>query len=1134
MIHCRYILMVLMLLAFLPVRSQSMYGYNYTTGVDATKWITLTNPSPIRTFNSSDLFSPVVELDFSFGFFGARVHSVSVSKTGMIACNRAYDNLVPTQISLSHLSQTYPDPLIFVCGQTSDVEVRAVCQTVGTPGNRTWVCEVSQRRIDNAALESHYQFQIDESTSGIRFVYGNNTGLSANGQLGFTGNYSRYINIAPNTHVASTGEISSNGPQSWPGNNRYYQFTPICGNAVNIRVSHVGYNSAKISWSPFSGSDSCYIVRYGRPGSGYSEQVVWDTSATINGLQSSALYNVQVLTLCRNGGVSVASPTHFRTVAPSCSNISFTSLWDDFVECRTGTFNAPSTQIEVVDSGYLSDMSRHTVHSDTLERDANTGYQLRTIPIGHCSSVRLGNTQVGSEQESVTYTLHVDTNNYDLLLMRYAIVEQQPNHNENNQPHVLLTISDSTDNLSGPCYRADFISGVQAGWIPADDITLWRDWSVYGINLTEFHGQTIRVTISNFDCGGGNHWGYIYFTLEGLSKRMTTTLCGANTENTFRAPEGFNYRWYNADNPSVTLSTADSLHVTTPGVYCCEASYLLAGIDCGFTIVSRAGMRYPVARFSSVAEDSCGTVRHFVNQSVVATNAAHTQLTTEPCERYLWRFSDGTTDTAINITRTFGNGTHTVTLIAMLANGACRDSVSQTFTVNIPSDTTQASSCLGIPYQFGSMAITESGQYSYVEDCVEHILNITIRAGIPTMLTDTICMGDTLFIGQTAYFVEGQYTQTFFDQSGCDSVVNLQLSCMPRYSIELHDTLPIGSQYSICDTTFTAPGRYIYRLSSIYGCDSVLDIRLSCVTNYDTTICVSSLPFVWDTLIFNEAGQRQFSFINQSGTDSIITYTLHVREMAQPQVSIEQSCDSDLYFIVEVGGGYHYTWSSGNSTSIIDTIIADSLYYIYASTPSYIQVQVEYPDVPSCPTTDSIYIDPAALQPIVVDFSISPEQPSSETSSIILTDQSQNILNREWYVNGQLWPETGITTIVDLSLSDDTIEICLIGYRKFCHLSVCKKVVVDWQSIYFPNVFTPDGGINNRFTAIGCGIAEFEMWVYDRRGALVYHTTDMLQGWDGTTGGAKCRQEVYTYKCQYSLKHEKGIKSHTGTVLLLR
>ena len=1134
MFPSRHIVVLMLLLATLSASGQTLYGYNYTTGVDYSKWITLTNPDTIRTFDDLSYYTPLVDIGFPFGFFGTDIHSFSISHKGAIICNRTLELEIPTT-SLDILCQHYSDPLIFPYGQATHYSFLALCQTMGTPGNRTLVCEITKRYRTDTTKLSQFQFQLDESTYSVRFVYGattdNNTS-QAIGQIGFTGTESRYIYITPGTHVASSGNITNNN-LSWPGNYRYYQFTPNCANPANINVSYLSYNSTKLSWS-HSCNDSCYIVRYGPADSGFIEQTIRDTVAYLRGLRNCALYKAEVYTICRNGDTSDAAKVNFRTLAPSCTNIPFTSLWDDFVECRTGYFGTPSSLTEVVDSGYMSDKSRHTVHIDTSERDIHTGNLLRTVPPGYCSSVRLGNSRPGSEQESIKYTLYVDTNIYDLLILRYAIVEQNPEHPTYYQPHVLFSITDSAGNSTGSCNSANFISGTLDGWIQADCNISWRDWSAYGISLTEFHGQKIQVTISNFDCGAGDHWGYVYFTMEGTSKHLTSTICGSDVENTFHAPKGFNYRWYSADNPSRTLSYADTLHVTTPGQYYCHATYQLAGNECGFTMSTRAGARYPVARFTSSTEDSCGTVRYFVNQSVVSTDSTHTQLTNEPCEKYLWRFSDGTTDSSINTTHTFGNGTHTVTLIAMLANGACVDSVSQTFSLSFPSDTTYISTCWGVPYQFGDKTIFQPGRYSYVDGCFEHILFLTLKSTEPTLITDTICSGDTLYFGPIVCLVSGLYTQRYFDQFGCDSIIHLQLSCMPKYSIAINETLPVGSQYQIGNSAFTAPGIYSLSLKSIYGCDSVLDIRLNCRTDKDTIICATSLPFTWDDQIFTEAGQRNYSYTSQAGTDSIVNYTLHVRELAHPQLTVDQNCDSDIYFIVEVGGGYHYTWLTDPETSGIDVIVADSLYYIHPPHASYYQIYADYTDEPSCPATDKIYLDTADLQFIVLNFSISPEYPTSEITSLTITDQSQNILSREWYVNGQLFPETNRTIEVDLSLSDDTIEVCLVGYRKFCHLSICKKVLVSWQSIYFPNVFTPEQESNNRFTAIGIGIAEFEMWIYDRRGVLLFHTTDMQQGWDGTSNGVKCRQEAYAYTCRYRLKQQTGYQTHTGTILLLR
>ena len=664
---------------------------------------------------------------------------------------------------------------------------------------------------------------------------------------------------------------------------------------------------------------------------------------------------------------------------------------------------------------------------------------------------------------------------------------------------------------------------------------VWRDWAAFGVSLTDFHGQKIKVTISNYDCALGAHFGYVYFTLEGAMKRLVSTACGNNVENTFRAPQGFDYRWYRADDPSETLSTVDTLRVTSAGDYCCQASYQLPGRSCSFVMSTRAGTRYPVARFTSSIMDSCGAVRRFVNQSVVATDAAHNNLTTEPCESYLWRFSDGTVDSSDNVTHTFGNGTHTVTLFAMLANGSCVDSCSQTFTIGIPSDTIFYAQCQGEPYYvFGGELITGVGRYSYVDNCMEHILFYTQYTPSITQLTDTICSGDTLLFGQYICVDSGLFSQVYADQHGCDSTVNLQLSCMPSYHFMIADTLPAGDYYVLGDTAFMAPGRYHYMMQTIYGCDSLFEISLSCMVHKDTTICSSSLPFTWDGQTFTVAGARRVTCPSQAGTDSIVTYTLHVREQAVPQWTLDQSCDSGSYFIVEVGGGYRYQWFTDLADNGIDVIVSDSLYYIYPPDSMLYYLQADYAEGLSCPATDSIYLNPADLLPVYIDFSVTPEYPTTETPTVTLLDRSQNIFRREWYVNGLLQRQTAAQIECSVPFSSDSMEVCLVGYRTLCYQSLCKSIPIEQRAIYFPNVFTPDGDINNRFTAIGVGIAEFEMWIYDRRGALMFHTTDMQQGWDGTSKGIKCRQEAYAYTCRYRLKQEQGYQTHTGTVLLLR
>jgi gliding motility-associated-like protein len=71
-------------------------------------------------------------------------------------------------------------------------------------------------------------------------------------------------------------------------------------------------------------------------------------------------------------------------------------------------------------------------------------------------------------------------------------------------------------------------------------------------------------------------------------------------------------------------------------------------------------------------------------------------------------------------------------------------------------------------------------------------------------------------------------------------------------------------------------------------------------------------------------------------------------------------------------------------------------------------------------------------------------------------------------------------------------------------------------AFYIPNAFTPtnNDGINDYFTGVGIGIDKYEMWIFDRWGAMIYYTDDIKKGWDGRVQGktAEGKQDVYTWK----------------------
>ena len=85
----------------------------------------------------------------------------------------------------------------------------------------------------------------------------------------------------------------------------------------------------------------------------------------------------------------------------------------------------------------------------------------------------------------------------------------------------------------------------------------------------------------------------------------------------------------------------------------------------------------------------------------------------------------------------------------------------------------------------------------------------------------------------------------------------------------------------------------------------------------------------------------------------------------------------------------------------------------------------------------------------------------------------------------------------------------------------------------FPGAFTPNGdGLNDTFHPVGNGVEKFLMQIFNRWGEMVFETSAMDPGWDGTCRGELCPEGIYVYKVSFEVLGES--KQVSGTITLLR
>jgi hypothetical protein len=458
----------------------------------------------------------------------------------------------------------------------------------------------------------------------------------------------------------------------------------------------------------------------------------------------------------------------------------------------------------LVDMGYQSMESRHTVHYDINERDPRTNGGLRTVPEGEVASVRLGNWNTGGEAERVEYKYTVDASTSAILILKYAVVLQDPEHNEIWQPKFELEVLKNGKPISNKgCGEAKFTAGANTsekdGWHKFDT-GWWKDWTTISINLREHHGEEVVVRLTTYDCAELGHFGYAYFTLNCSDGELKSTACGDVENDTLIGPEGFKYRWYKKSDATQTLSADQSYIISTKDT----ATYCLDVIqptrtECYYTLETSGLQRYPVAdgEYRPYVEECMNKVA-FTNKSYVSKKDAlgNNVNSGEDCD-VVWVFGDGSTSSNFNPVHVYPatGGKFTATLKASIGGGKCEEI--KTFEFELPNvtdmrDTIRTTICPGETYKLGDVTYDSTGVYADTiptEYGCDNITVLYLTVLKDTTIYDTICSTDVLFIDGVQVTKTGKYSEK--SVLGCDSII---------WDIIVNESLVLGidSVVSVC------------------------------------------------------------------------------------------------------------------------------------------------------------------------------------------------------------------------------------------------------------------------------------------------------------------------------------------------
>lgn len=580
-------------------------------------------------------------------------------------------------------------------------------------------------------------------------------------------------------------------------------------------------------------------------------------------------YSFRVRAICGTDTSLWVEKTNILVYDPAAHCLDYLNFSAPGVTCTTGSFDNPYANTGAVDNGPEAKSSRHTVHYIPGETDPRTGGGLRTVKDGVIGTVRLGNWNTGAEAESVSYTYTLPRNSNVVMLLHYAVVLEDPGHDESQQPRFRLEILNSNGVvLDATCNVVDFKAKADPAWHnygSGYNQIRWKDWTTMGINLQQYAGQTIKVRVTTFDCDQSGHYGYAYFALDCSDGNIQGMSCGEVPEK-FTVSEGFNYRWYKmldgAAVPEAQLSEGGRVFTPLAGDTCSYYVDLISpeNANCYFTLNAYNTPRVPrsIATFTWSPTD-CQNKVTVDNQSGVYCIPSRfpEYLAKDTIQSYYWDLGEYGTSTLKTPDIVVPNEGDTFDITLRVGFNGCFDT--DTFTVYAPA------------------------------------------IGPTRGETDAfICAGTGTMFNGKLYKEAGDYIDTLKSFSGCDSILALHLEVLVTDTIESDSLICSDETIDFYGQKLNKTGHYEHHVPSSIGCDTLLyTLDLTVLDVLDLALTAQPAPVCADD------EQLTFSVDVRSGmvTDYQIIYSEAARAGGFADTEVLMADTATGIFTIDIPDG---------------------------------------------------------------------------------------------------------------------------------------------------------------------------------------------------------------------------------------
>ena len=570
-----------------------------------------------------------------------------------------------------------------------------------------------------------------------------------------------------------------------------------------------------------------------------------------------------------------------------------------------------------------------------------------------------------------------------------------------------------------------------------------------------------------------------------------------------------------------------------------------------------------------------------VNSAAICAAGQQTAtLTANGASTYVWNPSTGLSASTGSVVTTIPSATSIVyTVTGTSAVGNCTATATSTLTIN------------ALPLPTVTSNTPCASQQTLSLNCLPNGLTTYIWSGPNSFISSL--QNPTITTASVTAAAAGVYTVAVVDANQCtnSTTVNVMINPLPvvtasaspvcvNQMIQLSASGGVSYSWSgqsgaftsslqnptIPNATATMSGVYVVTVTDAKGCVNanvaqVLVNPTPTVTVNSSTICVGqqtatltasgASTYSWSpantlssssgaTVFGTPSSTTNYTVTGINGTGCVSTATANIFVNTLPVVitnTIAPDCIPlcTAFSATSTPAASSYTWSFGNGIPV-STQPSPTQCFTLAGT---YQVKVIVTDIHGCNGAASTPVHVFAIP--VADFDYGQQPVSVLAPEVQFTNQSTPGLPYYSWNFGDIYGNDTSSlinpwhTYTDVGTYYVTLTVSTVSG---CSAKVVKPIVINEDyALYVPNAFSPNSDDKNEtFKAVGEGITEYKLYVFDRWGLLLFYSDDINKGWDGTiqgSGGEVVQQDVYVWKIQATDFRNKHRNLH-GTVTLLK